>query len=182
MLLALLSLTGGWVGLPQGLLWGDAFERFLQPIVAAPAVGAFAAPAKLAGHAPPAIVLSGITTAVALIGIAIAWVFYLGNPALPDRLAESARAFYRLLLRKYYIDEIYNALVSRPLFWLSSNVLHRGIDVALIDGIANGSGLTVEGGGEGLRRAETGNVQHYAFVYLLGALAVAAYYVYLAVR
>jgi NADH-quinone oxidoreductase subunit L len=180
--LALLSLTGGWVGLPPGFLWGDAFARFLQPVVAAPIAGAFAMPAKSGGAAASVIVLSGITTAVSLTGIAIAWVFCLRNPALAGRLAESLRAFYRLLMRKYYVDEIYNALVSRPLFWLSTTVLHRGIDATLIDGIVNGSGMTVEGGGEGLRRAETGNVQHYAFVYLLGALAVAAYYVYVVIR
>jgi len=182
MALAVFSIIGGWVGLPPGFLWGDAFERFLAPIVAPRMIGAFAAPAKIAGAAPPAIVLSAITTAISLTGIAIAWMLYLRSPGLPARLAENLRALYRLLLRKYYIDEIYNIFVTRPLFWISANVLHRGIDAALIDGIVNGSGLAIEGGGEGLRRAESGNVRHYAFVYLLGALAVAAYYAYLVMR
>jgi NADH:ubiquinone oxidoreductase subunit 5 (subunit L)/multisubunit Na+/H+ antiporter MnhA subunit len=61
---------------------------------------------------------------------------------------------------------------------VSVYVFHRGVDVALIDGIVDGTGMTVEGSGEGLRQAETGNVQHYAFVYLLGAIAIVGYYIY----
>ena len=49
----------------------------------------------------------------------------------------------------------------------------------MIDGIANGAGITVEAGGEVTRRSETGNVQHYAFVYLIGVVAIVSYYVYL---
>jgi NADH-quinone oxidoreductase subunit L len=85
-------------------------------------------------------------------------------------------------LGKYYIDELYNLFIGRPLFWLSQFVLFRGIDAGVIDGIVDGTGLGVEGSGEGLRRAETGNVQHYAFAYLAGVLAITAYYVYLVMR
>ena len=97
-------------------------------------------------------------------------------------MAASLRGLYRLLLDKYYIDEIYNLFIGRPLFWISQFVLFRGIDVGIIDGIVDGTGLGIEGSAEGLRRIETGNVQHYAFVYLLGVLAIAAYYVYLAMH
>jgi NADH-quinone oxidoreductase subunit L len=172
--LATFSLIGGWVGLPTGILWGDAFEHFLAPIAPtiAPAAGAELSP----------LVASAIAFVLALIGITVAWVFYLGSPGLAARWAESLRGLYRLLLGKYYIDELYNVLISRPLFWLSQFVLFRGIDSELIDGIVNGTGLGVEGSGEGLRRMESGNVQHYAFVYLLGVLMIAAYYVYLVLR
>lgn len=61
-------------------------------------------------------------------------------------------------------------------------MLHRGVDSFVIDGIVDGTGLTVEESGEGLRKVETGNVQHYAFVYLLGVLMIAAYYIYLVMR
>jgi len=177
--LAVFSLIGGWVGLPEGVLWGDAFGRFLRPVTPTLTPGAGASIA--AGGLPPA-VASAIILAVALIGIAIAWILYLRTPELPERLAENVRLLYRLLLRKYYIDEIYNLLIGRPLFWISQFVLFRGVDSAVIDGIVDGTGLGVEGSGEGLRRVETGNVQHYVFVYLLGVLAVAAYYVYLVMR
>jgi NADH-quinone oxidoreductase subunit L len=140
------------------------------------------AAATVAGGGLPPPVASAIALIVALIGIALAWIFYLQNPGLPARLAESLRGLYRLLLDKYYIDELYNLFISRPLFWISQFVLFRGIDVGIIDGIVDGTGLGVEGSGEGLRRAETGNVRHYAFIYLLGALAISAYYVYLAMH
>jgi NADH-quinone oxidoreductase subunit L len=114
--------------------------------------------------------------------IVIAWIFYIQNPALPARVGESLRGVYELLWHKYYIDELYNLFVTRPLFWLSTIVLSRTIDRGIIDGAVNGTGLAVEESGEGVRRAETGNLQHYAFAYLLGVVAIAAYYVYLVIR
>ena len=177
--LAVFSIIGGWVGLPEGILWGNAFEHFLTPIAPTMITGPGAAVVGTGLAAPAS---SAIAFLLALGGIAIAWVFYLHNPGLANRWAESQRGLYRLLLGKYYIDELYNTFIGRPLFWLSQFVLFRGVDTGLIDGIVDGTGLGIEGSGEGLRRLETGNVQHYAFVYLLGVLAIAAYYVYLAMH
>jgi len=165
--LAVLSLVGGWVGLPRGLMWGDAFARFLDPVVGHPA----------ATVEVSTLALSALATLVAVAGIVVAWVFYLRLPGLPMLLAHHAAALYRILTGKYYVDELYNLLISRPLFWLSTNFLARGVDNAVINGIVDGTGLTVEGGGEGLRQVENGNVRSYALVYLLGAIAVLAYYV-----
>jgi len=177
--LAILSTVGGWIGLPDGILWGNAFTRFLAPIAPtlAPLQGGATGGAAVS---PP--VASAFTLVFALIGIVTAWIFYLQNPGLPARLAESLRGLYRMLLDKYYIDEIYNLFISRPLLWISQFVLFRGIDAGVIDGLVDGTGLGVEGSAEGLRRIETGNVRHYALVYFLGALAIAAYYVYLALH
>jgi NADH-quinone oxidoreductase subunit L len=183
MILAALSLVGGWVQLPPGVLWGGAMKRFLAPIVAGPAVGAFAQPAVIeAGNLALSMTLSLVALAAALIGIVLAWIFYFQNPDLPGRLAESMSAVYRLLVGKYYVDELYDFIITRPLLWGSATILNRGVDSFIIDGIVEGAGLGVEGGAEGLRKIETGNVQHYAFVYLLGGLAIAAYYVYLVMR
>jgi NADH-quinone oxidoreductase subunit L len=112
----------------------------------------------------------------------MAWILYIQNPALPGRIAESLRGLRELLWRKYYIDELYDHVISRPLFWISTNLLNNGVDRDVIDGIVNGTAATVEGSGEASRKIETGNVQNYAFVYLLGAVAVAGYYVYLVLR
>jgi len=177
--LAIFSIIGGWVGLPGGILWGNAFEHFLTPIAPTMITGPSAAVARTGLAAPAA---SAIALLLALIGITIAWIFYLQNPGLASRWAENLRGLYRLLQGKYYIDELYNTLIGRPLFWLSQFVLFRGVDTGIIDGIVDGTGLGIEGSGEGLRRLETGNVQHYAFVYLVGVLAIAAYYVYLVIR
>jgi NADH-quinone oxidoreductase subunit L len=147
-------------------MWGDAFARFLDPVVGHPAVTVEVS----------TLALSALATLVAVAGIVVAWVFYLRLPGLPTLLAYQAAALYRILTNKYYVDELYNLLISRPLFWLSTNFLARGVDTAVINGMVDGAGLTVEGGGEGLRQVENGNVRSYALVYLLGAVAILAYY------
>jgi NADH-quinone oxidoreductase subunit L len=167
--LAVLSIVGGWVGLPNGLLWGNAFVRFL-----APAVGEFKPLFEVSGSA-----LSAIASVASALGIVLAYVFYLRIPGLPAILAGRAKDLFTLLLNKYYVDELYNLVVTRPLFWMSSNILDRGVDQFAINGAVDGAALAVQTGGQVARRIETGNVEHYAFVYLLGALGVVAYYIYL---
>ena len=185
MVLAGFSIIGGWVGLPDWLLWGNAFKRFLAPV--------FNFVALTPGHAvaiggaetlpvTTSLMLSLIALGAGTLGIVIAWIFYIQNPSLPGRIGESLHGVYELLWHKYYIDELYNLFVTRPLFWISDVVLHRTVDRGLIDGLVNGTGLAVEESGEGVRQTETGNLQHYAFAYLIGVVAVVAYYVYLVIR
>jgi len=170
--LAIFSVAGGWTGLPEGLLWGNAFARFLAPVTGMfrPSVDASAA------------ALSGFATAVAGIGFIAAYVCYVRVPGIPAALAGRARNLYRLLLDKYYVDQFYDLIVTRPLFFISTRVFGQAIDTIGIDGTVNGAGLTVESTGELARRAETGNVQHYAFVYLLGVIGIVAYYLFLVIR
>ncbi|MGA9725069.1 MAG: NADH-quinone oxidoreductase subunit L [Candidatus Binatus sp.] len=167
--LAILATVGGWVNIPDQLLWGDTFVRFLAPVV---------------GNFKPAIEassfdLSLLALGASIVGGVLAWVLYIQLPGLPFLLAWRLKPAYDLLLNKYYIDELYNFIVTRPLFWVSDNVLNRAIDSYMIDGAAEGAGLAVQTSGQVARRAETGNVQHYAFVYLLGALSVVGYYLFL---
>src|SRR5579863_7753541 len=169
--LAILATVGGWVGLPEGWLWGNAFVRFLDP-----AVGVFR-PVLEANAAW----LSGIALGASGVGFLLAYVFYIRLPGIPMLLAWRLKDPFNLLLNKYYIDELYNRIVTRPLFWLSDTVLNRGIDTFVIDGAANGAGETVQSSGQIARRAETGNIEHYVFVYVLGALGVVAYYLFLVV-
>ncbi|HLK87203.1 MAG TPA: NADH-quinone oxidoreductase subunit L [Candidatus Binataceae bacterium] len=169
--LAVLAVIGGWVQLPRGWLWGGAFTRFLSSVV-----GPFRTEAA---HGAATGTIGLIATLATLIGIVLAYVLYIQSPGLSERIAAGADALYRLLVRKYYVDEVYNFVFGRLLFWGSENVLRRGVDSGLIDGIVNGAGLGVEEAGDAARRSETGNVQVYAFVYLLGAVAIVAYYVFL---
>jgi NADH-quinone oxidoreductase subunit L len=182
--LAGLSIIGGWIGLPNWLLWGDAFKRFLAPIVERPLHGPLGEPMVMLDveRFSTSMGLSAIALAAGLIGIFLAWMLYIQRPELPDRIAERLRGVRELLWHKYYIDELYDHLISRPLFWASTNLLNQGIDQTVIDGFVDGTGATVEGSGEAARKIETGNVQHYAFVYLIGVVAVAGYYVYLVMR
>jgi NADH-quinone oxidoreductase subunit L len=168
--LGVLSVIGGWVELPEGWLWDGAFTRFLTPVF-----GPFRSQA--AGAATGAIGVVAILATV--IGFMFAYILYIQSPALPGRIAESVGALYQVLVHNYYVDELYNLVFGRFLFWGSANVLSRGVDQGLIDGIVDGTGLGVEVAGEVTRRSVTGNVQVYAFVYLLGAVGIGAYYVYL---
>jgi len=167
--LAIASVVGGWAGLPKGLLWGDAFARFLAPVVGnfKPAVEA------------SALGLSAAATIVGLLGILLAYICYIRMPGLPKIIAWRAKSLYDVLMEKYYIDELYNLIVTRPLFFVSNVILNRGIDRFAIDGAVNGVGVSVRAGSQLARRSETGNVQHYAFVYVLGVVGVVAYYLYL---
>jgi len=167
--LGVLALVGGWVGLPKGLLWGEAFSRFLAPVV-----GTFH-PA----FEPSVAMLTVVSVGLALAGLALAYLFYIVQPGLPALLAYQARSAYEVLLNKYYVDEFYNLVIFRPLFWIATFALSRVVDTFAIEGLVNGTGLTVETGGEVARRVETGNVQQYAFVYVLGVVAIVAYYLYL---
>ncbi|HEY6420155.1 MAG TPA: NADH-quinone oxidoreductase subunit L [Candidatus Binataceae bacterium] len=170
--LAILATVGGWVGLPDGVLWGNAFARFLAPVL-----GTYRGLFEFS----PA-VLSGLASMASAAGILLAYVCYLRMPGLPMIVAWKAKAVYDLLLQKYYVDQLYDLVVTRPLFFISSRVLNRAIDSFMIDGTVNGTALAVETSGELARRSETGNVQHYAFVYLFGAVGIVAYYLYLVMR
>jgi len=167
-ILGVMSVIGGWVVLPGGILWGDAFERFLKP-----SVGTFTPVLEFSEVA-----LTGISVLVSLMGILLAYVMYIRRPELAGELAARTGALYRLFLNKYYIDELYDRIVTRPLFFISSYVLWRGVDTYGIEGLVEGAGLTVETGSGLARRTETGNVQHYALIYLIGVVGIAAYYVY----
>jgi len=169
MVLAVLSIIGGWIGLPEGVMWGNKISAFL-----APSVGEFT-PILHGSFA----MLTGVSLGLAIFGIVLAWYFYLVAPGMPQLIAYQLQSAYSVLLNKYYVDELYNTIVTRPLFWISTFVLGRVVDTFIIDGIVDGAGLTVETGGQLSRRMETGNVQQYAFVYVLGVLAIVAYYLYL---
>src|SRR4029077_13357488 len=91
-------------------------------------------------EAPEEFSLVAISVAAGLIGIALAWLMYIAKPALADSVASRFGALYRLVYNKYFVDEIYNAVVVKPLVSGSRVVLWRGVDAGLIDGMANGIG------------------------------------------
>jgi NADH-quinone oxidoreductase subunit L len=83
---------------------------------------------------------------------------------------------YRLLLNKYYIDEIYNAVFVQPIKQLSTKGLWRGADAGLIDGAVNGVGIAVRRTSTILRRVQTGSVRTYAAGVFVGVVLIVGYY------
>ncbi|HEY5068641.1 MAG TPA: NADH-quinone oxidoreductase subunit L [Candidatus Acidoferrum sp.] len=171
-ILAVLSIVGGWLAAPA--FWGkpDYFAKFLEPVFASPG-GSEAGTAEAVAHAleTPLAIVAVIT---ALAGLLAAYWLYVKQPSKPDILAKSFGGAYRTLLHKYYVDEFYNAVVVRPLMWLSTNVFWKAVDVSIIDGAVNGiaEGVTVVG--DGTRRTQSGNARSYAVWVVVGAIVIVA--------
>jgi NADH-quinone oxidoreductase subunit L len=176
-LLALLSIAGGWLGLPPVLgphLLGGVEGGFLGPVFAdLHQLAAGSGAAGHGGHLGPGAewALMGLSTLMALAGFLAAWLRYARPAALGDLHAAPASVWQRLLADKYRVDELYDAVIVRPLAALAQ-FLWRWIDEILIDGLVNFTGLAVRVGGEVLRLFQTGYVQTYAFFMVLGVIAL----------
>jgi NADH-quinone oxidoreductase subunit L len=125
------------------------------------------------GHADAMteILLMALSTLVALAGAGTAYIAYVARPGLPAAVAARAGALYRLLSRRWWVDEIYGALFVRPLFALSER-LWRYFDAGVIDRIVNGVGRTAEAGSYILRLSQSGHVQTYGLLMLIALAAL----------
>jgi NADH-quinone oxidoreductase subunit L len=116
-----------------------------------------------------------ISVASGVIGILVAWFVYVAKPAMADSLASTFKFLYTPLYNKYFVDEIYDATVVKPLVGGSRWVLWKGADVGLIDGTVNGVGTVAQKAGGVLRLLQSGNIRSYATWVLFGSvLAIVA--------
>ena len=172
MILAVLSVVGGWLAAPA--FWGgpDYFAKFLEPVFAQGSAAESGA-AEAAAHAleTPLAIVAVVT---ALIGLGIAYWLYIRNPQKPGELAKSMKGVYTTLWNKYYVDELYAAVVVKPLLWLSTKVLWQTVDVQIIDGTVNGIARGTTEVGDNVRHAQSGNTRSYAVWVIIGALVVIA--------
>jgi NADH-quinone oxidoreductase subunit L len=173
MILAFCSTFGGWFAAPKLVGGIDYFEKFLSPVFAGSAPAEATSESVSAGDALLHSLVSW-PVAVGILGLLIAWYFYIKRPDLPKKLAQSMHALYLLLLNKYYVDEIYAALIVRPLLWISTNVLWHGVDEGAIDGVVNGTATVARGSGAELRKIQSGNIRSYAAWVILGAVGFTA--------
>ena len=173
--LALLSIVGGWMAAPS--FWGgtDHFSAFLAPVFGAevsPETAATAA-SEAAEHSLE-INMAVIAVLTAFAGFLFAFWLYLRRPAVAGQIAKSLRGAYTTLLNKYYVDELYAAVIIRPLVWISDNVLWRAVDAGGIDGAVNGAASGTTAIGDRLRRAHSGNARSYAVWVVIGAILILA--------
>jgi NADH-quinone oxidoreductase subunit L len=124
------------------------------------------------------LMLMGFSSLIALLGIGLATFIWLQRPQIADRLAVSMPGLYRLLLNKYYVDEVYDATVVQPIRIVSEEGLWRGVDARVIDGMVNGAGQVVGGMSAVLRLLQSGSVKAYAASTLVGVVAILAYYIW----
>lgn len=169
MILAGLSVVGGFLGVPQALGGGNLIEHWLDPVFA---------PAQrmlmLSAHASHTAeyVLMAVSVLIAAGGILLARRWYLQHPEVPAAVAARFAAVYRVLWNKYYVDEAYDAAVIRPIQSTSDAFLWKFFDVKVIDGAVNGAGWLAQTAANWLRRVQTGVAQTYAMVLVGGILIV----------
>jgi len=118
-----------------------------------------------------------VPTLASLGGIGLAYQMYVRDPGMAARISRQFSGVYRLLLNKYYIDELYDVVVVRPVMGVS-NWFWQVWDTLIIDGTVNGTAHMVEANGLFLRLWQTGNVQNYALSFLLGATLILGYYLW----
>jgi len=167
--LAFFAIIGGYVG--ASLFGVHLFGHFLDPILAPANVveASFAHDFAIEWGA------AGLSVVAGLIGIGLAYYFYLKNPSIPAQLAQKAKGVYSLIFNKYWVDEIYEFVVIKPIYHFSV-FLWRIVDVVIIDGIGvHGPARLLRGIGGIGRRLQSGNVQAYAF-WLFAGLAAALIY------
>jgi NADH-quinone oxidoreductase subunit L len=167
--LGALTVVGGAINVPE-LFGGHAWlHHWLAPVTHA------AEELVPAEHLTPAVEwpLVGFTVAIAATGIALAFRVLRPAALVPARVAPAETGFARLLWKKWYVDEVYDALIVRPLLWLSRVVLWQRFDQGVLDGaLVNGTARVARALGWVGSRLQTGDVGFYVVLFVIGVLAL----------
>jgi NADH-quinone oxidoreductase subunit L len=167
-ILAVLAAGAGVWGLPGE--HGTALSRFLAPVLA----GDHAAGG---GHHGPSWALMTVSVVASLAGLAVAWQLYVRGRAEIAKIGVPQNGLHRLLLNKYYVDELYDRMFVRPLFALS-RWCAEAVDTRVIDGVVNGIAAVIARAAAGLRRYQTGFVMNYALSMLVGVVALLGWFLW----
>jgi NADH-quinone oxidoreductase subunit L len=173
MILAVLSVIGGWVGIH------GRFEQFLAPVFGTK---------ELAQSVPEvggrALEVSLMTTSVvaAVLGWILARLLYQQRPDLPQKIASTLDGLYDAVVHKYYIDEIYAVLFVKPLVDGSTRILWRGVDQGMIDAAINDAADGANHVSDAARHMQSGNLRSYAGWIAAGGAVVIAYMIWMGVR
>ena len=161
LVLAVLSIVTGYIGIPD----------FLQQALPERDSGGQHGPAAAMG-------IMIMATVAGLVGMAVAYLFYVKFPDIPDRLMTKWHTLYQLSLNKWYVDEAYDKTFVNPTFAIA-NYMWKNVDMAIIDGAVNGVARGVAWCGWVTRFIQTGETQHYALGMTVGAVIILTVYVVL---
>ncbi|MBJ6726013.1 NADH-quinone oxidoreductase subunit L [Geomesophilobacter sediminis] len=182
--LAILSVLGGYIGMPKLLgevLGGmpNYFEHWLEPVFAySNNYMAHSLPGAHGEHSPALEWgLMGVSVLIACCGIAFAYALYIVSPTIPEKFTSAFPALHRAVYKKWYVDEIYDFCFVNPCKALGG-FLWKGFDVVVVDGIVNGVAGIVKGFSGILRYSQTGYVHNYAYGMVLGTVVIVAVYVF----
>ncbi|PSH04404.1 MAG: NADH-quinone oxidoreductase subunit L [Acidobacteria bacterium] len=187
-LLAVLSIIGGWVG-------GNRFEHFLAPVIQkvqtesprlqvaeSAAIPTSEHGEKTGESKALETSLMSISVLVAFSGLGLAWFFYVKRPELPGKIAAASGGLYKLVLNKYWIDEVYSAVIIGPLVALSRAFLWQIVDQKVVDGSINETATAVRGVSHVVRQQQSGLIRSYAGWIAAGAAVIVAYMVWMGTR
>ncbi|OLC22511.1 MAG: NADH dehydrogenase [Chloroflexi bacterium 13_1_40CM_55_7] len=190
-ILAVLSVVGGWIGWPTVLGGSNYFDKFLEPALHVTAPGASAgelsesAPTQATEHSEQGakeVVFTTISVVAAGLGLLLAWLLYYRRPELPQRIADRLDGLYHAVVNKYYVDEFYAAVFVKPLVEGSSRILWHGVDQGLIDSSINSSADGAREFSDAVRHMQSGNLRSYAGWIAAGAAVVIAYMTWMGTR
>ncbi len=166
--LAILSAIGGFIGLPESLGGHNWLEHWLKPLISTTPGG------LVYGGVSAERLMMGISVSVAVIALIYAYIKYVKNEHVPVADTEERPALANLSYNKFYIDELYDALIRKPLDALSA-FFYKVVDRLGIDGLVNGLGKGTIESSKGLRLLQTGNVGFYIFMMVAGIVAILIY-------
>jgi NADH-quinone oxidoreductase subunit L len=172
LVLALLSIIGGYVGIPHVLGGHNYFEEFLEPIFAG-ANSKMMLP--LHDSAALELGLMAGSVAIGLLGMFAGWKIYTQRTEIAERTAKKYSGLHKLLWNKYFVDETYDAMIVNPIKQTSDKFLWKVFDVKVIDNTLNYSAKFVEATASIFRRIQTGVVQSYAVIFVAGILVMLGY-------
>lgn len=165
MVLAGLSVVGGIVGIPEALGGSHWLEHFLSPV--------FASSQNLIEHShmEHSTEYGLMTTVIILtvVMIVIAYVMYVRKKSVPVEEGASLSASHKLVYNKYFVDELYDSIVVKPLQWIADKT-ERFLEKSGIDGFVNGFGSLVMMWSKDLRMLQVGNIGFYIFAMVISAV------------
>jgi len=166
MVLAVLSAIGGFIGVPEVLGGNNFLHKFLGSVV----MQKISIDEKVLSHGTE-LMLMGISTGAVVVMILITYLKYKKKESVPSKIESSYSSGHNLLYKKYYVDEIYNALFVRPTQWFSDK-FYSILEVKVIDDFVNSVGMGVTILSKNFRLIQTGNITFYLLAMVVGIVAI----------
>ncbi len=166
MVLALLSIVGGFIGIPAVLGGSHALNNFLSPVFQ----GSAGMVTEHHLEHSTEYMLMGVVIALTIVMIIIAYTMYVRSKKIPAT-DDSLGGVQKLVYNKYYVDELYTAVITKPLNGLSK-AFDAVVEKLFIDGLVNGTGRIVTWSGKTIRLVQTGNTGFYLFVMVISVIII----------
>lgn len=165
-ILAGLSIVGGFVGIPAVFGGTHFLEEFLKPVFADSSL-------RLIHYLPEQteLILMGVAITVMALAIYYAYKTYIVNKTLPAEESEELQPLHNMIYKKYWVDELYENVITKPLNFISE-AFYKVVDNQLVDGIVNGVGTLVNRTSSIIRLAQTGNIGLYIFVMVISIVLI----------